>query len=339
MPDLDEMPETDTHSHGPTPDKAPCSDWNPLKEDLESWTDMSKWAERRQQQKKINWITKALWSNSVAQGSWMTGERERERALLNFVDKWWLGAEKERGRKWLEANGKERRQKRELSRKPNAPKSNVGIWRPLGFSSRRPTGCLYALQIEEGEDGLSHAWVGMHKRTGCGCRQDLSVVTGYWLALNVDLLMFLGVRRFLHSWTWCTDQNLGLFWVRSEYCLCFSFLVKYNCLKYSYRYVCLLPRFVCEIRLLWERGLSNSPTWLLKQLMANHTEEWLQHVARNTTECMSFAHAICWAPGACTGTELSMALHFYSQDILTGLEDMKDSTYGTILKIASTKKV
>lgn len=121
--------------------------------------------------------------------------------------------------------------------------------------------------------------------------------------------MFLGVRRFLHSWTWCTDQKSGLFWLRSEYCLCFSFLANYNCLKYSYWYVCLLPRFVCEIRLLWERGLSNSPTWLLKQLMANHTEEWLQHVARNTTECMDFPHAICWAPGACTGTELSVAPH------------------------------
>lgn len=57
---------------------------------------------------------------------------------------------------------------------------------------------------------------------------------------------------------------------------------------------------------------------------------------------VSFLHAVCWAPGASSGIELSVSVSLvsvYSQDTFTGLEDMKDSTYGTILKMASTKKV
>lgn len=77
MPDLDEMPESETRSQGPTPDEAPCSDWNPLKEDLESWTDMLKWVERRQQQKKIAELPRHYEATALRRAAgWQ--ERDRE---------------------------------------------------------------------------------------------------------------------------------------------------------------------------------------------------------------------------------------------------------------------
>ena len=103
------------------------------------------------------------------------------------------------------------------------------------------------------------------------------------------------------------------------------------------------------IRLLRERGLGNSPTRLLKQLMENHTEEWLNRVARYTTECVDFLQRPGLLPivfpepqEPAVVPSCKWLLSVYSQDILTRLDHIKatiTSTYGTILKIDSTKKV
>ncbi|KAK1904688.1 putative surface protein bspA-like [Dissostichus eleginoides] len=116
--------------------------------------------------------------------------------------------------------------------------------------------------------------------------------------------------------------------------------------------VILTQKFACDIRvirLLRERGLGNSPTMMLKQLRENHTEEWLHRVARYTTECVGFLQG----PGLLPVTfpeppepavvpSCKWLLSVYSQDILTRLEEIKariTSTYGSILKMDSTRKI
>lgn len=103
------------------------------------------------------------------------------------------------------------------------------------------------------------------------------------------------------------------------------------------------------IRLLRERGLGNSPTRVLNQLKENHTEEWLNRVARFTTECVGFLQHpgllpvhFPEPPELAVVPSCKWILSVYGQDILTRLEDIKariTSTYGTILKMDSTRKV
>ncbi|XP_023278736.1 uncharacterized protein LOC111667306 [Seriola lalandi dorsalis] len=114
----------------------------------------------------------------------------------------------------------------------------------------------------------------------------------------------------------------------------------------------LAHRFACDIRvirLLRERGLGNSPTRVLKQLRENHTEEWLHCVARYTTECLDFLQrpgllpmVFPEPPEPAVVPSCKRLLSVYSQDILMRLEEIKariTSTYGTILKMDSTKKI
>ncbi|XP_069383419.1 uncharacterized protein [Paralichthys olivaceus] len=116
--------------------------------------------------------------------------------------------------------------------------------------------------------------------------------------------------------------------------------------------VILTQKFACDIRvirLLRERGLGNSPTRLLKQLKENHTEEWLNRVARYTTECVDFLQrpgllpiAFPEPPEPAVVPSCKWLLSVYSQDILTRLDHIKatiTSTHGTILKMDSTKKI
>ncbi|CAL8307416.1 unnamed protein product [Merluccius merluccius] len=116
--------------------------------------------------------------------------------------------------------------------------------------------------------------------------------------------------------------------------------------------VILTQKFACDIRvirLLRERGLGNSPTRVVKQLRENHTEEWLHRVARYTTECVDFLQrpellpmALPEPPEPAVVPSCRWLLSVYSQDILTRLEDIQakiTSTYGTILKMDSTRKI
>ncbi|XP_030266267.1 uncharacterized protein LOC115577368 [Sparus aurata] len=116
--------------------------------------------------------------------------------------------------------------------------------------------------------------------------------------------------------------------------------------------VILTQKYACDIRvirLLRERGLGNSPTRVLKQLGENHPEEWLQRATRYTTECLDFLQrpgllpmAFPEPPEPAVVPSCKWLLSVYSQDILTRLEDIKariTSTYGSILKMDSTKKI
>ncbi|XP_029682372.1 uncharacterized protein isoform X3 [Takifugu rubripes] len=116
--------------------------------------------------------------------------------------------------------------------------------------------------------------------------------------------------------------------------------------------VILTRKYACDIRvirLLRDRGLGNSPTRVLKQLRENHTEEWLNRVARFTTECVDFLQrpgllpmVFPEPPQPAVVPSCKWLLSVYSQDILTRMEDIQariTSVYGSILKMDSTKKI
>ncbi|TWW53258.1 hypothetical protein D4764_0220150 [Takifugu flavidus] len=129
---------------------------------------------------------------------------------------------------------------------------------------------------------------GLHKRV----RQVLDVDRYYNLV--TETLICTKCRTSQLSWSQAILQQLDLEH-RSEF------------------RVILTRRYACDIRVirqLRERGLGNSPSRIILQLKENHSEEWLQRVAR--------------------------------QDILNRLEDIKakiTSVYGCILKMDSTKTI
>lgn len=121
---------------------------------------------------------------------------------------------------------------------------------------------------------------------------------------------------------------------------------------YVYINILLFLRYACDIRvirLLRERGLGNSPTRVIKQLKENHSEEWLQRLARYTTQCVDFLSGpgvlpitFQEPPAPTVVPSCKWLLTVYSQDILTRLNEIHariTSTHGSILKMDSTKKV
>ncbi|RVE63408.1 hypothetical protein OJAV_G00135740 [Oryzias javanicus] len=113
--------------------------------------------------------------------------------------------------------------------------------------------------------------------------------------------------------------------------------------------VLLTQRYACDIRvvrLLRERGLGNSLSRIIGQLKESHREEWLQRVARYTSECAPFMKSHCQKfqePPKFPDVPSYKWLHVvYSQDILNRCEDIKaniTSTYGSILKLDSTREI
>lgn len=103
------------------------------------------------------------------------------------------------------------------------------------------------------------------------------------------------------------------------------------------------------IRLLRERGLGNSSTRLMKQLNENHSEEWMQRTVRYLTECSQFVQCpgispltFKEPPAPIPVPSYKWILSVYGQDIIERLDEIKahiTSTYGTVLKMDSTKKV
>lgn len=95
--------------------------------------------------------------------------------------------------------------------------------------------------------------------------------------------------------------------------------------------------------------MGNGPLQVLKHLRENYTEEWLNCVARYTTECVDFLQhsemlprAFPEPPEPAVVPSCKWLFSVYRQDVLTRLEDIKariTSTYGTILKMDSNKKV
>ncbi|XP_029700477.1 uncharacterized protein isoform X3 [Takifugu rubripes] len=116
--------------------------------------------------------------------------------------------------------------------------------------------------------------------------------------------------------------------------------------------VILTRRYACDVRVirqLRERGLGNSPSRIILQLKENHSEEWLQRVARYTAQCAAFMDAsrllqphFQEPPVSAVLPSYKWLLVVYSQDILNRLEDIKakiTSVYGCILKMDSTKTI
>ncbi|CAM4567614.1 unnamed protein product [Leuciscus chuanchicus] len=116
--------------------------------------------------------------------------------------------------------------------------------------------------------------------------------------------------------------------------------------------VILTRKYACDmrvIRLLRERGLGNSPTRVIKQLRENHSEEWLQRLARYTTQCVDFLKGpgvsqikFQEPPEPTVVPSCKWLLTVCSQDILTRLDEIHariTSTYGSVLKMDSTKKI
>lgn len=111
-------------------------------------------------------------------------------------------------------------------------------------------------------------------------------------------------------------------------------------------------RYACDIRvirLLRDRTLGNSPARLAKQLRENHGEEWLARLAHYLGECSHFVDqpsvfpVVCQEPPEPIEVPASRwLLSVYGRDILSRLDHIKasiTSTFGSILKLDSTKKV
>lgn len=111
-------------------------------------------------------------------------------------------------------------------------------------------------------------------------------------------------------------------------------------------------RHACDIkviRLLRERGQGNGPVRVINQLEESHSEEYLERMNRFASEGAAFLNKlglqpVTWQkpPPLVPVPSYKWLLTVYSQDILTRLEDIKaslTSTYGSILKMDSTKKV
>ncbi|KAL0970157.1 hypothetical protein UPYG_G00238140 [Umbra pygmaea] len=114
----------------------------------------------------------------------------------------------------------------------------------------------------------------------------------------------------------------------------------------------LTRKYACDIRvirMLRERTLGNSPTCLVKQLRENHSEEWLDHLADYLGECAAFVDQPSLFPVACQEPPEPVdvptsrwLLSVYGRDIISRLDHIKasiTSTFGSILKMDSTKKI
>ena len=101
--------------------------------------------------------------------------------------------------------------------------------------------------------------------------------------------------------------------------------------------------------MLRERTLGNSSTRLAKQLRENHGEEWLQRLARYMELANDFARRPGLFPVVCQRPPEPIAvptnrwlLTVYGKDLMSRMGHIKasiTSTFGSILKMDSTKKV
>ncbi|XP_041846871.1 uncharacterized protein LOC121643491 [Melanotaenia boesemani] len=114
----------------------------------------------------------------------------------------------------------------------------------------------------------------------------------------------------------------------------------------------LTRKYACDIRvirLLRDRTLGNSPARLVKQLRENHGEEWLDRLVHYLGECAEFVDKPSLFPVVCREPPEPMdiptsrwLLVVYGRDILSRLDHIKariTSTFGSILKLDSTKKI
>jgi hypothetical protein len=101
--------------------------------------------------------------------------------------------------------------------------------------------------------------------------------------------------------------------------------------------------------MLWERTLGNSSTRLAEELRENHSEEWLQSSTHYIELCNDFASRPSFFPVVCQRPPEPMAvptnrclLTVYGKDLMSRMGHIKaniTSTFGSILKMDSTKKI
>ncbi|XP_013384277.1 uncharacterized protein LOC106154470 [Lingula anatina] len=116
--------------------------------------------------------------------------------------------------------------------------------------------------------------------------------------------------------------------------------------------IIMTTKYACDIRvirLLRERTIGNSPTRLIKQLMEQHTEEWLQKTIQYLTECNPFVgltgvqlRAFQDPPSPAVVPTVRWLLSVYGKDIMTRVDEVKASittTFGSILAMDSTRKI
>lgn len=117
----------------------------------------------------------------------------------------------------------------------------------------------------------------------------------------------------------------------------------------TYKYACSRRVLV----LLKERSLGNSVGQLVRKLCEEHSEAWLDKVAHYLTACESFlGHDDCQQLGIRPDFQrpppmpalprYKWLLSVYVRDVLQRLDEVKariTSTYGSVLKMDSTKKV
>ncbi|XP_072219001.1 uncharacterized protein [Leuresthes tenuis] len=114
----------------------------------------------------------------------------------------------------------------------------------------------------------------------------------------------------------------------------------------------LTRKFACDVRVirfLREGALGNSPTRLVRQLRENHSEEWLKRLCRYLGACSDFAARPSHFPVRFQDPPEPVdvpshrwMLAVYGRDILGRLDHIKasiTSTFGSILKMDSTKKI
>jgi len=98
------------------------------------------------------------------------------------------------------------------------------------------------------------------------------------------------------------------------------------------------------VRLMRERSLGNSVTQLCNKLRKQHSERWLVHGIQYMTACQPFAkqHQFVPPPPQPTLPGPRWLMSVYLRDVLHRIDDVKaklTSTFGTILKMDSTKKI
>lgn len=97
-----------------------------------------------------------------------------------------------------------------------------------------------------------------------------------------------------------------------------------------------------------ERTMGNSVAQLYKKLQEQHSEAWMQRVLQYLTACEPFARICVVRPVFAEPPPMpalpkpKWLLAVYARDVLGRLDEVKakiTSTFGSVLKMDSTKKV
>jgi len=109
--------------------------------------------------------------------------------------------------------------------------------------------------------------------------------------------------------------------------------------------LCRYPYDMPVLRLLRERSFGNSVTQLCNKLREQHQEKWLERGVQYITACAPFADCSRQFPNLPPPPCLPQPrwlMAVYLRDVMDRVDDVKaklTSTFGSVLKIDSTKKI